>query len=73
MEEDDSEIRPLPSPPRCRGIPLGNGDYTVCAYGYGDIPPFTGPGDCPTCNVTLLQRLGNRTERSGLKRAARAP
>jgi hypothetical protein len=43
-------VRPLPLPPRCRGIPLGDGNYTGCAYGYGDVPPFTGPRDCPVCN-----------------------
>ena len=43
-------MRPLPAPPRCRGIPLGDGNYTGCAYGYGDIAPFTGPRDCPVCN-----------------------
>ncbi len=26
--EDDSEIRPLPDPPRCRGVPIGDGNYT---------------------------------------------
>jgi hypothetical protein len=50
MESDDSETCPLPPPPRCRGIPLGDGHYTGCAYGYGDAPPFTPPCDCPTCN-----------------------
>ena len=44
------EARPLPTPPRCRGVPLGNGDYTGCSYGYGDLPPFTGPRACPTSN-----------------------
>ena len=43
-------MRPLPPPPRCRGIPLGDGNYTGCAYGYGDLAPFTGPRDCPVCN-----------------------
>jgi hypothetical protein len=41
VDARDSEARPLPQPPRCRGIPLSNGDYTGCAFGYGDIPPFT--------------------------------
>src|SRR5216683_2382683 len=45
----ESELRPLP-PPRCRGIPIGDGNYTGCAYGYGDVPPFTAPVDCPVCN-----------------------
>ena len=48
--EDDSDTRPLPDPPRCRGIPLGDGNYSGCAFGYGDVPPFTPPCDCPTCN-----------------------
>jgi hypothetical protein len=48
-EHDDSEVRPLPKPPRCRGIPLDNGEYTGCAYGYDDFAPFTGPCDCPVC------------------------
>ena len=43
------ELRPLPAPPRCRGIPIGDGNYTGCAYGYGDITPLTGPPDCPVC------------------------
>jgi hypothetical protein len=42
------EERPLP-PPRCRGIPIGDGNYTGCAYGYGDVAPFTAPVDCPVC------------------------
>ena len=32
------------------GHPSGNGNYTGCAYGYGDVAPFTGPRDCPVCN-----------------------
>src|SRR5882762_5603126 len=52
VDAHESEARPLPQPPRCRGIPLGNCDYTGCAFGYGDIPPFTPPCDCPTCNGT---------------------
>ena len=36
--------------PRCRGIPLGDGNFTGCSYGYGDLPPYTGPRDCPQCN-----------------------
>ena len=47
--DDEPKLRPLP-PPRCRGIPLGDGNYTGCAYGYGDLAPFTGPRDCPVCN-----------------------
>jgi hypothetical protein len=48
--DEEPELRPLPPPPRCRGIPLGDGNYTGCAYGYGDLAPFTGPRDCPGCN-----------------------
>jgi hypothetical protein len=48
--DEQSEIRPLPNPPRCRGIPLGDGNYTGCSFGFGDVPPFTPPCDCPTCN-----------------------
>jgi hypothetical protein len=48
--DEEPELRPLPAPPQCRGIPLGDGNYTGCAYGYGDIAPFTGPRDCPVCN-----------------------
>ena len=47
--DEEPELRPSP-PPRCRGIPLGDGNYTGCAYGYGDLAPFTGPRDCPVCN-----------------------
>jgi hypothetical protein len=50
MDQDDPEIRPLPNPPRCRGVPIGDGHYTGCAFGYGDVPPFTPPCDCPICN-----------------------
>jgi hypothetical protein len=42
-------MRPLPPPPRCRGIELDSGDYTGCLYGYGDLKPFSGPRDCPVC------------------------
>jgi hypothetical protein len=47
--DEGSRSRPLPSPPRCRGIPLDDGQYTGCPYGYGDLPPYTGPRDCPVC------------------------
>jgi hypothetical protein len=53
--DDGHEIRPVPAPPRCRGIPIGDGNYTGCAYGYGDIQPFTGPRDCPTCNGSGIE------------------
>jgi hypothetical protein len=48
--DEEPKLRPLPPPPRCRGIPLGDGNYTGCAYGYRDVAPFTGPRDCPVCN-----------------------
>src|SRR6185312_10957025 len=32
-DEPEDEVRPLPAPPRCRGIPVGDGTYTGCAYG----------------------------------------
>ena len=48
--DEEPELRPLPPPPRCRGIPLGDGNYTGCAYGYGDVAPFTGPRDCHVCD-----------------------
>ena len=35
---------------RCRGIPIGDGNYTGCAYGSGEIRVLTGQRDCPTCN-----------------------
>lgn len=35
-EEDKSEIRPLPKPPRCQSIELEPGHFKGCAYGYGD-------------------------------------
>ena len=34
----------------CRGIPLGDGEYSGCAYGRGEIRALTGPCDCPVCN-----------------------
>ena len=37
--EPEDEVRPLPAPPRCRGIPIGDGNYTGCAYGDGDLAP----------------------------------
>jgi len=49
------DIRPLPDPPRCRGIPLGNGDYTGCAFGYGDVPPFTLRYYCPLCRGSGIE------------------
>jgi hypothetical protein len=52
---DEPDVRPLPQPPRCRGIAIGDGNYTGCAYGYGDVPPFTGPCDCPVCNGSGIE------------------
>ena len=48
--DEELKLRPLPPPPRRGGIPLGDGNYTGCAYGYGDLAPFTEPRDCPVCN-----------------------
>src|SRR5690348_3038211 len=47
--------RPLPQPPRCRGIPLDDGEYTGCAYGYGDLAPFSGACDCPICDGSGIE------------------
>src|SRR5215467_12500541 len=41
--------RPLPKPPRCRGILLADGNYSGCSFGWGDCPPFDPPVDCPSC------------------------
>jgi ribosomal protein S27E len=38
---------------RRRGVEASlwaDGNYTGCAYGYGDLALFTGPRDCPVCN-----------------------
>ena len=40
----------IPPLQRCRGVPLGTGNFTGCAYGTGEIRALTGPMDCPTCN-----------------------
>ena len=58
-DESGNHIRPLPHLPRCRGIAIGDGNYTGCAYGYDDVPPFTGPCDCPTCNGSGLEGEGS--------------
>jgi hypothetical protein len=60
MKESDNldepiEVHPLPQPPRCRGIPIGDGNCTGCAYGYGDVPPFHPPCDCPICNGSGIE------------------
>src|SRR4051794_8126954 len=57
LSDEDGPIRAFP-PPRCRGIPIGDGNYTGCAYGDGDLPPFTGPQDCPTCNGSGIEGYG---------------
>ena len=65
--DEEPEIRPLPPAPRCRGIPLGDGNYMGCAYGYGDLTPLSGPCDCPVCHgsgfegvVALIDESGER-------------
>lgn len=60
MPEDDNlgdpiKLRPLPKPPRCRGIPIGDGNYTGCLYGWGEVPPFHSPVDCPICNGSGIE------------------
>src|SRR5260370_11000268 len=53
VDESDNEVRPIrpfPTPRRCRGIPLCEGNFTGCAYGDGELRPLTGPLDCPVCN-----------------------
>jgi hypothetical protein len=49
------EIRPLPPSPRCPGIALGDGNYSGCAYGYGDATPYSEPNDCPTCGGSGIE------------------
>ena len=44
---------------RCRGIPIGDGNYTGCAYGDGTVRPFEGPCDCPTCNGSGVEPREN--------------
>lgn len=55
LDDEPQTIRPLPLPPRCRGIPIGDGKYTGCAYGYGEWQPFTGACDCPVCNGSGIE------------------
>jgi hypothetical protein len=56
IESDPGAMsRPLPGPPRCRGIPIGDANYANCAYGYGDLPPFVGPCDCPVCQGSEIK------------------
>ena len=59
FEDEPRNIRPLPRPTRCRGIPIGDGNYTGCLYGYGDVRPFTGPCDCPVCNGSGFEAEGS--------------
>ena len=40
---------------RCRGIPLGDGHFTGCAYGDGDLTPLTGSCDCPVCRGSGIE------------------
>jgi hypothetical protein len=47
--DSGSNVRPIRPPRRCRGIPIGDRNYTGCAFGDGGAPPFTAPCDCPTC------------------------
>ena len=56
-DRDDDESRPLPAPPRCRGIPIGDRSFTGCAFGYGDVAPFTEPNDCPVCNGAGVENV----------------
>ncbi len=57
MESDEPEIRPLPFPPRCRGVALGNGDYAGCPYGDGELRSLTRPCDCPVCHGSGFEGL----------------
>ncbi len=67
-----NEERPLP-PPRCRGIPLGDGNYTGCAYGYVDITPLTGRAIAPYVRALAMKMYGElsfRTQNSAIRIAA---
>jgi hypothetical protein len=46
---------------RRAGIPLGDGRYTGCAYGYGDFTPLTGPLDCPICEGSGIEGVVGTT------------
>lgn len=50
-------MRPLPNPPRCRGVPLGDGHYRRCAYGDGELNPLAFPDTCPVCNGSGFEGL----------------
>ena len=47
---------------RCRGIPIGDGNYTGCAYGDSTSRPFEGPCDCPVCNGSGVEQAMEREE-----------
>ena len=49
---DDFRFPALSPRPKCRGIPLGDGNFTGCAYGDGTAEPFRSPNDCPICNAS---------------------
>jgi|SRR5579871_381277 len=34
---------------------LGDGNYSGCLFGWGDVPPFEPPCDCPTCNGSGIE------------------
>ena len=42
---------------RCRGIPLGDGNFGGCAYGDGEYRVLEGPCDCPVCNGSGWERV----------------
>lgn len=59
LEDIPRDIRPLPHPPRCKGVPIGDCNYTGCLYGYGDVRPFTGSCHCPVCNGSGFEGEGS--------------
>jgi hypothetical protein len=50
VQDENPEVSAFPTPPRCLGSPLRDGEYTRCAYGDGALRPMTGPRDCPVCS-----------------------
>ena len=40
---------------RCRGVLLGSGSFSGCAYGDGELTPLTGPCDCPVCRGSGIE------------------
>jgi hypothetical protein len=42
-------------PRRCRGVPLGGGHFTGCAFGDGGAQPFEPPVDCPICKGSGIE------------------